>query len=106
MGIDNPKGCVFGLEMGEDTSQHDMFEHVGEIAGVEGVAIVHAGSPCASAGSLRLESASQPATTARISVVTMLITRRSVRKAKGVARTSAAMPTMCDSGILPCITRL
>ena len=42
MGVDVAKGRVLAAEMQQDARQQDMFEDIREIAGVEGVAIVHA----------------------------------------------------------------
>ena len=42
MGIDDAERCRLGAQVHEDAHQHDMLDDVGEIAGMEGVAIVHA----------------------------------------------------------------
>jgi len=42
MGVDDAEGRRLGAQMEQDAHQHRVLEHVGEAAGVEGVAIVHA----------------------------------------------------------------
>ena len=39
MGIDIPIGLVFAVEIAEGEKQDEMFEHVGIVAGMEGVAV-------------------------------------------------------------------
>ncbi|BAU89554.1 hypothetical protein MPPM_0949 [Methylorubrum populi] len=40
MGVDGPKRLVLGAEMREHAGQHEVLEHIREIAGVEGVTVV------------------------------------------------------------------
>ena len=39
MGVDIPIGLVFAVEIAEGEKQDEMFEHVGMVAGMEGVAV-------------------------------------------------------------------
>src|SRR5690606_832179 len=41
MGVDDAEGGVLAPEIGEDAGEGDVLDHIGEIAGVEGVAVVH-----------------------------------------------------------------
>ena len=41
MGVDHPEGRLLALQIGEHPHQQRVLHDVGEIAGVEGVAIVH-----------------------------------------------------------------
>jgi hypothetical protein len=43
MGIDNAKGLFLALEIEHNSRQDDVFDHIGEIAGMIGVSVVHAG---------------------------------------------------------------
>ena len=51
MRVDDPKGRLLALEMDEDADEKDVLHHVGEVAGMEGVAVVHGkpGGPSARA---------------------------------------------------------
>jgi hypothetical protein len=41
MQVENPEGGRLRLQMLQDAGQHDVLHHVGEIAGVIGVAVIH-----------------------------------------------------------------
>ena len=43
MGVDDAKRRRLLLQIGQDADQHDVLDDVGEVAGMEGVAIVHDG---------------------------------------------------------------
>src|SRR5690606_23491948 len=45
MGVDDAEGAGLALQVLDDARQHRMLEHVGEVSGVEGVAVIHRGSP-------------------------------------------------------------
>ena len=45
VGIDNPERRFLLREIREDAHQHDVLENIGEIAGMERVAVVHAAPP-------------------------------------------------------------
>jgi hypothetical protein len=45
MGVDHPERFVLALEIVEDARQHRVFDHVGEIARVIAVAVVHTLNP-------------------------------------------------------------
>ena len=42
MGIDDPEGGRLVAQMNEDTGEHGVLVHVGEIPGMEGVLVVQA----------------------------------------------------------------
>ena len=41
MGVDHPEGRLLAQQINKDTRQQRMFEHIGEIAGMETVSIIH-----------------------------------------------------------------
>jgi len=41
MGVDHPKRRLLAQQVNKDTRQQRMFEHIGEIAGMETVSIIH-----------------------------------------------------------------
>ncbi len=45
MGVDEPEGAFLAGQINEDAGQNDVFEHIGEIAGMKGVAIVDLNDP-------------------------------------------------------------
>ena len=50
MGVDDAESRRLGAQVHENAHQHGVLDDIREIAGVEGVAIVHAGTP----GALRM----------------------------------------------------
>ena len=46
MGVDIPIGLVFAVEVAESKKQNKMFEYVGMVAGMEGVAVAEHGWRC------------------------------------------------------------
>ncbi len=41
MGVDDAEGLILGAQMDEHAGEHRVLEHVGEIPGMEPVAIIH-----------------------------------------------------------------
>jgi hypothetical protein len=41
MGVDHPECVVLALHVGDDRRQHRVLQHVGEISGMVGVAVIH-----------------------------------------------------------------
>jgi hypothetical protein len=41
MGVDDPERLVLALEIGDDLGQHRVLEHIGEIARVIAVTVIH-----------------------------------------------------------------
>jgi hypothetical protein len=42
MGVDDAERARLVLEIGDDARQHDVLDDIGEVAGMEGVAVIHA----------------------------------------------------------------
>ena len=41
MGVDDPERRILALEIGDDLGQHRVLEHIGEIARMIAVAVIH-----------------------------------------------------------------
>ena len=41
MGVDDAEGLFLGAQMNEHAGEHRVLEHIGEITGVETVAVIH-----------------------------------------------------------------
>jgi hypothetical protein len=58
MGVDDPKRRRFQLEILDQPAEDEVLHHIGEIAGMEGVAVVH-GSAAGKSGGRFCSSAAQ-----------------------------------------------